>query len=76
MTDQQKQVYSLILKKDIMTVGAITKVLKIPEEEVQSAVEFLVEKQLIRNRLIPDFHSGRMVKAYRSPLADDDLIVS
>ena len=76
MTDQQKQVYSLILKKDIMTVNAIAKVLKIPEEEVQTAADFLVERQLIRNRLIQDFQSGRMVKAYRSPLADDDLIVS
>ena len=76
MTDQQKQIYSLILKKDVMTLRSVVAVLKISEEQAQMDLEDLVDKGLIKYRFIFDFYSGGMVKAYRSPLAEDDLIIT
>ncbi len=57
-----------------MTVQTIKKTLGISEDLIQLELDNLVDRRLIKTCMITDFISGRMVRAYKSPLADEDLI--
>ncbi len=73
MTDQQKTIYDLILKRDVMTVHSLTVVLGLTENQAKENLDALLSQGLIKTCMISDFETGRKVRAYRSPLADEAL---
>lgn len=71
MTDQQKEIYKLILKREVMTVQSIVVLLKIPEAQAYADLEFLANKDFIETRMVTDFRwPDERVKTYCSPLFD------
>ena len=74
MTEQQKKIYNLILKREVMTVNSIVTLLKITESQAYADLEFLADKDFVDTRMVQDFrYPDQRVKTYCSPLFEEEI---
>lgn len=72
MTDLQNKIYKLILKRELLTVQSVAEVIQIPETEARKHLNELADHRLIKPCWVMDFKKGKHVRAFRSPIFEEN----